>query len=72
MEDAGGGRVYGCALLLESCLDDFEGLEEDARDKAAQAARNQILRWHRGGLAAVSKAAALVLLSRELSEKSWW
>ena len=30
MEERGGGRVYSRALLLESCFDDFEGLEEDA------------------------------------------
>jgi len=46
LQDEGGGRVYGRALLLKSCFDDVEGLKEDARDKAAQAARNQILSRH--------------------------
>jgi hypothetical protein len=44
--DGGGGRVQGHCLLLEPCFDDFEGLEENAGNKAAEAARNEVLCRH--------------------------
>lgn len=38
--------MEGHCLLLKSCFDDFEGLEEDAGNKAAEAARNEVLCRH--------------------------